>query len=184
MRGPDENHIGYEFARNFVILFLNSVAARIPFHALRLFLYRRAIRVGAGSSILMRATIRGFRITMGEGCVINSGALLDGRGAALVLGNFVDVAPYVRIWTLDHDPNSSDHAARARPVTVGDYVWLSSGSTVLPGVSLGKGCIVAAGAVVTKDVAPWTIVAGIPARTIGQRRQDLIARRPYRPWFE
>jgi maltose O-acetyltransferase len=179
-----EKHCGYEFARNFIILFLNSIVARIPFHAIRLLFYRRAIRVGAGSSILMKATVRGFRITMGEGCVINSGAVLDGRGAALTLGDFVDVAPYVRIWTLDHDPNSSGHASRARPVIIGDYVWLASGSTVLPGVSLGQGCIVAAGAMVTRDVAPWTIVAGIPARPIGQRQEHPVPRRPYRPWFE
>jgi acetyltransferase-like isoleucine patch superfamily enzyme len=184
MRSPQEKRAGYEFARNFVILFLNSIAARIPFHVIRLFLYRRAFRVGMGSSILMKATIRGFRITIGEGCVINAGAVLDGRGAALILGDFVDVAPYVKIWTLDHDPNSSDHAARGRPVTVGDYVWLSSGATILPGVSLGKGAVVAAGAVVTKDVAPWMIVAGIPARAIGERQKNLVPRRPYRPWFE
>jgi acetyltransferase-like isoleucine patch superfamily enzyme len=184
MRSSEEKRVGYEFARNFGILFLNAIAARIPFHAIRLFLYRRVFRVGAGSSILMKATVRGFRITIGEGCVINSDVLLDGRGAALILGNFVDVAPYVKIWTLDHDPNSSNHAARARPVTVGDYVWLSSGATILPGVSLGKGCVVAAGAVVTKDVAPWTIVAGIPARAIGQRQKNVIPRLPYRPWFE
>jgi len=184
MRTPGEKRAGYEFARNFVILFLNAAAARIPFHAIRLFLYRRAFRVGTGSSILMNTTIRGFRISIGQGCVINSGVTLDGRGAALTLGDFVDVAPYVRIWTLDHDPDSPDHVARARPVTVEDYVWLASGATVLPGVTLGRGCIVAAGAVVTKDVAPWTIVAGIPARAIGERQQHLVPRKPYSPWFE
>ena len=184
MLSPEKPAAGYEFVRNLAILFLNALVAKIPFHALRLFFYRRAIRVGAGSSILMNVTIRGFRITVGKGCVINSGTILDGRGAALVLGDFVDIAPYVRIWTLDHDPNSSDHAARARSVIVGDYVWLSSGSTVLPGVTLGKGCVVAAGAMVTRDVAPWTIVAGVPARAIGQRSQNLVPRRDYRPWFE
>lgn len=184
MSGAGKSSIGYEFARNFVIFFLNSIAARIPFHAARLFFYRRIIRVGPGSSILMKATIRGFRIKIGNGCVINSDALLDGRGAELVLGNFVDVAPYVRIWTLDHDPYSPDHAARARPVIVGDYAWLSSGSTVLPGVTLGEGCVVAAGAVVTHDVSPWTIVAGVPAQLVGERQRNPVPRRPYRPWFE
>lgn len=184
MRAPKRRRVHSEFVRNFLILFLNSIVARIPFHAIRLFLYRRVFRVGAGSSILMKATVRGFRITIGKGCVINSGVLLDGRGGTLILGDFVDVAPYVKIWTLDHDPNSSDHAARARSVTVGDYVWLSSNSTILPGVSLGKGCVVASGAVVTKDVPPWAIVAGVPARVIGQRHQEMVPRRPYRPWFE
>ncbi len=179
-----KNNIGYDFFRNLLIFFLNSFVARIPFHAARLFLYRRIIHVGTGSSILMNTTIRGYRITIGKGCVINSGAVLDGRGASLSLGDFVDVSPYARIWTLDHDPNSPDHAARARPVCIEDYVWLSSGSTVLPGVTLGEGCIVAAGAVVTRDVSPWTIVAGVPARPIGERQRNLVPRKPYRPWFE
>ena len=175
----------YEFTRNLCIFFLNSVAASIPFHAMRLFFIpARSSGSGTGSSILMKVRIRGFRITIGNGCVINTGVVLDGRGAALILGDYVDVSPDVRIWTLDHDPNSNDHAARARPVTVGDYAWLSSGSTILPGVNLGKGCVVASGAIVTRDVAPWTIVAGIPARPIGERRQDLLPRRIYRPWFE
>jgi acetyltransferase-like isoleucine patch superfamily enzyme len=184
MNDTQKGKIWYGFVRNLVILILNSIAARIPFHVARLFLYRRAIRVGTGSSILMRATLRGFRITIGKGCVINSGAVLDGRGAALLLGDFVDVAPYVRIWTMDHDPNSPDHAARARPVIIEDYVWLCSGATILPGVTLGRGCIVAAGAVVTRDVAPLTIVAGVPARMIGERQQHFVPRLPYRPWFE
>lgn len=184
MRNSGVNKFAYEFSRNFVIWFLNSIISNIPFHAIRLLFYRRVIDIGPESSILMNATIRGFRITIGQGCVINSGVLLDGRGAELVLGNFVDVAPQVKIWTLDHDPNSPDHAARARPVHIGDYAWLSSGSTILPGITLGNGCVVAAGAVVTKDVAPWDIVAGIPARTIGQRQANQVPRRPYRPWFE
>ena len=58
----------------------------------------------------------------------------------MILVILLDIVPYARIWTLDHDPNSPDHAARARPVIVGDYAWLSSGSTILPGVTLGKGC--------------------------------------------
>jgi acetyltransferase-like isoleucine patch superfamily enzyme len=179
-----QRSIAYEFSRNLIILFLNSIIARIPFHGLRLIAYRCCIKIGAGSSILMNVTIRGFRIHIGKRSVVNSGAVLDGRGAPLVIGDFVDVAPYVKIWTLDHDPRSPDHASRARAVVIEDYVWLSSGSTILPGVKIGRGSVVAAGAVVTKDVPPWTIVAGVPARAIGQREKNLLPRQPYRPWFE
>ena len=184
LSGTRNNIVGYELTRNFVVFLLNTIVARIPFHAIRLFFYRRIIRVGRNSSILMKVRIRGLRIIIGNGCVINSGAVLDGRGAELVLGDFVDVSPDVRVWTLDHDPNSPNHAARSRPVYIGDYAWLSSGSIILPGVTLGRGCIVAAGAVVTHDVLPWTIVAGVPARPIGQRRTNLVPRPSYRPWFE
>ena len=112
MNTPARKNIGYEFSRNLVIFFLNSTAARIPFHAVRLFLYRRIITVGAGSSILMKATIRGFRITIGKGCVINSGVVLDGRGAELVWGISSMLLPYVRIgpWITILTPLNTRHA--------------------------------------------------------------------------
>ena len=57
------------------------------------------------------------------------------------------------------------------PVTIGDDVWIGFGACVLPGVSVGRGSIVAAGAVVTKDVPDWTIVGGVPAKVIGSRNR-------------
>ena len=57
------------------------------------------------------------------------------------------------------------------PVTIGDYAWLGANSVVLPGVTVGMGAIVAAGAVVTKDVPPYKIVGGVPAKVIGTREQ-------------
>ena len=58
-------------------------------------------------------------------------------------------------------------------VTISDYAWLSSRTTILPGVTIGEGAVVAAGAVVTKDVADHAIVAGVPARVIGTRTANL-----------
>lgn len=59
-----------------------------------------------------------------------------------------------------------------RPVTIGNYVWMGFGVTVLPGVSIGDGCIIGAGSVVTKDISPYSIVAGNPARVIRERSHD------------
>jgi acetyltransferase-like isoleucine patch superfamily enzyme len=61
-------------------------------------------------------------------------------------------------------------------VIIEDYVWLCFRSIILPGVKLGKGCVVASGAVVTKDVPPFTVVAGVPARVVGTRNQSLTYR--------
>ena len=78
-----------------------------------------------------------------------------------------------------HDVQSRDFAASCLPIIVGDYAWICIHATVLGGVKIGEGAVVAAGAVVTRDVDPYTIVAGVPARKIGDRSLNL----DYRPIF-
>lgn len=79
----------------------------------------------------------------------------------------------VSIWTMQHDVNDSDFAAVVGTVVIEDYVWLGNKVTVLPGVTIAKGCVVAAGAVVTKDTEEYGIYAGIPAKRVGERSRDL-----------
>ena len=122
------------------------------------------------------------RIVIGKNSVINNGCLLDGRGG-LEIGENVNVAFDVHIYTMAHDYNDPHFAGVFAPVRIDDYAWLSSRSTVLPGVTVGRGAVVAAGAVVTKDVAPRAVVAGVPARTIDHRNDDLDYQLDfYRPW--
>jgi maltose O-acetyltransferase len=68
---------------------------------------------------------------------------------------------------------SPDFAGRTAPVVIEDFAWLGSRAMVLPGVTVGKGAVVAAGAVVTRDVPPYAIVGGVPARVIGERERGL-----------
>ncbi|WP_425562996.1 DapH/DapD/GlmU-related protein [Mucilaginibacter gynuensis] len=77
------------------------------------------------------------------------------------------------IWTLHHDYNTTDFAQVGKTVVIEDYAWLCSRSVILPGVTIGKGAVVAAGAVVTRDVQPYTVVGGIPAKPIAKRMEDL-----------
>ena len=69
------------------------------------------------------------------------------------------------------------HLSVAKPVTIGNDVWIGGNVTILPGVTIGNNVIVAAGAVVTKDVPPYTIVGGLPARTIRRRYDEETAAR-------
>ena len=110
-----------------------------------------------------------YRISIGSFTRINKKVLLDGRGSSLVIGNNVDIAQEVNIWTLQHDYNDPYYSAVGKPVIVEDYVWIASRATILPGVTIGRGAVVASCAVVTKDVPPLSVVAGVPARIIGKR---------------
>ena len=158
-----------------LLYFTNRLVAGIPFHFLRLSYYRYCLgfEIATGSHIFMDAwfdTNKHFK--MGTNSVINQKCRLDNRGN-ITIGDNVAISSEVCILTADHDPQSSDFAGRARSVNIEDYVFIGTRAMILPGVTLGKGCVVAAGAVVTKNVAPFTIVAGVPAKPIGSRCSEL-----------
>jgi maltose O-acetyltransferase len=157
----------------------------IPFHALRLFFIRRRLKgLGKDSSFLMGLELRdGRNVTVGNGVVVNARVLLDGRGGQLTIGDHVDIGQETNIWTLEHDPHDDNHRAIGADVAIEDHVWIASRVTILPGVRIGRGAVVASGAVVTKDVPPMAIVGGIPAKVIGERRSGLKYQLHYKPWF-
>lgn len=109
-------------------------------------------------------------ITLGEGCSIGTRVLLDGR-QGLTAGKSVVFGYECIIWTLNHDYNDINFQTKGGPVTIGDYAWICSRSIVLPGINIGEGAVVASGAIVTKDVPPYAIVAGIPAKIVGEREK-------------
>lgn len=92
----------------------------------------------------------------------------------VIIGNNVDIAQDTNIWIEQHDYNSPTYKSVCKEVIIEDYVWLASRVTVLPGVHIGRGAVVASGAVVTKDVPPLAIVAGIPAKIIGYRKEEAL----------
>jgi len=157
------------------ILFLVlRLAGYIPSNHLRLLAYRMVgMRIGRGSHIYMGAEIRSpHLIRIGTGSSIGHRAILDGRGS-LAIGSNVNLSTGVWVWTMDHDPRSPTFDSRKAAVVIGDFVWLSCRVVVLPGVTIGEGAVAAAGAVVTRDVSPYTIVGGVPAIPIGERPRGL-----------
>ena len=125
-------------------------------------------------------------ISVGDRTIIGMWSSLDGR-KGISIGNNVNVSSEVAIWTLQHDHRDPEFGNVGGPVVVQDFAWLSFRSTILPGVTIGEGAVVAAGSVVTKDVAPYTIVGGVPAKVIGERNRDLTYNwteaRSGAPWF-
>jgi maltose O-acetyltransferase len=164
----------------------NRFLMHVPSCHFRLFFLRlRVAQLGRGVGLLMGVELRnGRNVFIGDRVVINRGVLLDGRGGRLVIGNDVDIAQETNIWTLEHDVHSDSHADKGGDVTIEEHAWIASRVTILPGVRIGRGAVVASNSVVTKDVPPMTIVAGIPAKVIGLRRSRLNYRLHFRPWFE
>jgi len=165
----------------------------LPSHHLRRFFYRvTGMTIGSGSTIHMMARIYDPRhISIGEDTIIGEKATLDGRRqlpnstGGLTIGNHVDIASEVMVWTSQHDIHSPSFSAVEAPVTIEDYVFIGPRAIILPGVTIGTGAIVAAGAVVTKDVEPFSVVGGVPATEISKRRNiDPSYRLGRARWFQ
>ncbi len=152
-------------------LLLVTWAGLVPSHLFRLLIYKMAgMKIGKDSRIHIGA--RFFypaNIQIGQGSILGDNIFLDGRDK-LAIGNHVDIASNVMIYNSEHDINSEDFHAISGPVEIGDYVFIGPRATILPGVRIGKGAVVAAGAVVTKDVGEFQIVGGVPAEVIGERK--------------
>lgn len=114
----------------------------------------------------------GKNITLGKRVFINSGCRFQDQGG-ITIGDDVLLGHNVVLATLNHDPVVARRASMLpAPIVIGDKVWIGANATVLPGVTIGKGAIVAAGAVVHRDVPPFTVVGGVPARILRELSQE------------
>lgn len=108
----------------------------------------------------------GYNIHFGERNHINLGCyFMD--GAPITLGDDEFIGPYCGFYTANHHP---DHEIRnqgiekALPITIGSHCWFGANVTIMPGVTIGEGCIIAAGAVVASDIPAYSLAAGVPAK--------------------
>lgn len=183
-------------------VFLCTLAGLIPSHTIRLFLYRHLFRVKVGGETHIHWLARFNQpsgVEIGDNCIIGNDAFLDGRfkrnwppnaskfqkmqlyakefinntNRPLKIGNNVSIAGEVRIFTMEHDINSPDFEEIGAPVVIDDYVIIGTRVTILPGTHIGKGAVIASGAVVTRDVPPFDVVGGIPAQFIKERTRNL-----------
>lgn len=107
-------------------------------------------------------------VSFGADCMINDGCRFD-TAAPIVVGDNVYLGHDVALITATHDVGTAHrraHSFVARPITIGDGSWIGARAVLMPGITVGRGAIVAAGAVVTKPVADGTVVGGVPARVI------------------
>jgi acetyltransferase-like isoleucine patch superfamily enzyme len=121
-----------------------------------------------------------YGIDAGKNLHVSAGAVLYGRGG-LKIGDDVMIGHYATIYSSQHqwdrDPSLPmiHQGHRSAPVTIGDDVWIGAHVVVLPGVSIATGTVVAAGSVVNRDTTPYSIVAGAPAKQVGERPRPPLA---------
>lgn len=160
----------YNYYVDFKIYILELVGW-IPSHIIRNNIFRLAgVKIGGGSTI--HAGCRFYQpagVKIGKDSSVGDRCFLDGR-AALIIGSHTSIASQVLIYNSEHDINDEWFSPREEPVRIGDYVFIGPRAIILSGVTIGNGAVVAAGAVVVKDVPPRTIVGGVPAREIGERK--------------
>lgn len=159
--------------------------AYIPSFHIRHWYYRNIMRypLGRDSSVHMGVFFTGQHIEIGDNVVINRRVYMDGR-IGIVIKNNVSISPEVYIVSMEHDPNDPNFATRGGVVQIDDHVWIGARATLLPGIHIGEGAVIGACSVVTRDVEPYTIVAGVPARPVGERARKIDYLCKYFPWFD
>lgn len=174
--------------RTFAVRVLNYVTnawiSRLPSFALRRLWYARVLGVSFGEHAGIHrgcyvwfygpGQMRRGGLSLGAYTRVNRDCCLDARGS-LRIGDNVSISPEVAILTASHRVDDPSFRVETRPVVIEDHVWVGTRALILPGVTLGRGSVVAAGAVVTRDVPPLAIVAGVPAREVGRRPAEAAA---------
>lgn len=129
------------------------------------------VRIGEGCHV----TASGGSLSMGRNTALSPGVHVSADGGSIVMGAHVAVGPYTVIRAANHRYDRLDvpimvqgHVAGS--IVIEDDVWIAANCTITPNVRIGQGAIVGAGAVVTKDIAAYSIVAGVPAAVIGHRK--------------
>ena len=159
-----------------------------PSYKLRHFALRRflGVAIGKDSSIhygcFITGSEHGSLIKIGDNSVVNRFTYLDGR-FPLKIGNNVNISHYTIIQTLGHDPDASDFRGVPGNVVIGDHVWIGTRAMILPGVTIGEGAVIGAGSVVTKDIPPYSIAVGSPAKVVRERNRNLDYKTKYFPVF-
>jgi putative colanic acid biosynthesis acetyltransferase WcaF len=163
----------------------NLAVSGIPFHLVRTtYLQVCGMKIGRKATVMRGLTVvRPDRIKIGDQSIVGVQCFLGGE-AGITIGSTVNISSFVVMLGGRHDVNDPTFASIPEPIVIEDYVWIATRATIVGGVHIGRGAVVATGAVVTKDVAPYDIVGGVPAKKIGERDPNACKYEfNYHPWF-
>lgn len=160
------------------MFFLFKITGYIPLHFVRKFFYRFIFHIRIGRNVVIYYGLETrcpWNIEIGDGSIIGDRCILDAR-YGIKVGNNVNISSGVWMWSLQHDVNSATFSSDGQGgmITIGDRAWVSSRVNILPGIKVAEGCVVACGAVVTRDCSDdYSVYGGIPAKKIGSRNPKL-----------
>jgi acetyltransferase-like isoleucine patch superfamily enzyme len=159
----------YTYAYNL----LYGLLELLPQFVRRIFFKAMFRRLGAAGLVDYKTYFRyPSKMSIGDHSYINHGCCFYGsslKGVEIVIGNDVALGPHVKIFTATHDYSTYDLKDTAASVRVEDNAWVGGGTIILPGVTIGRGAVIGAGSVVTKDVPPFSVAVGNPARVVRER---------------
>lgn len=171
----------------------NHIINHIPSYTIRHVWYRRILKwhIEPGVAIFMGQHVQlssirnnGAKVSIGRGTVINWDCMLYTTGG-LSIGENVSISAGVWLVTGTHDMNDPLFPATYKPITIGNHAWIGMRATILGGITIGEGAVVMSGAMVTRDVPPFAVVGGVPAKILGERSlQNPSYSLGYRPLFE
>lgn len=177
--GPRSSAAARYVAARLINYTTNHVISQIPSYAVRHLWYRRVVGIsmGAGSSVQMDChvsfygpgQVRRTGVRLGRRVHINRGCELGAQGA-LTIGDDASISSEVVLLTGGRHYDAPGFHGYALPIVIGEKAYIGMRAIVMPGVTVGRGAVVAAGSVVTRDVPPMAIVAGWPARVVGERQ--------------
>jgi maltose O-acetyltransferase len=155
----------------------NHVISHLPSYTLRHAWYRHVLgwQIASDARILMGQHLQTggarsgrHKVSIGKGSVINDHCRMHINGG-ITIGERVSISAGTWLLTGGHDMNDTQFTTIYRPISIGNAVWIGARATILAGVTIGDGAVVMAGAVVSRDVPPYTVVGGVPAKVIKQR---------------
>jgi len=169
--------MGVRYEIDAIIRQIISLFPTSPFGIwLRRSYYKKRLREGGeGLTIFSNVTlVCPDLIKMGKNVHINYGCFIDASQGEIEIGNNVLIGPYCVLRAANHifsDPNISilEQGHESGKIIIEDDVWLGAHVTIVPNVKIGRGSVIGAGAVVTKDIEPFSIAVGVPAKKIGTR---------------
>ena len=165
----------------------NHIIAHIPIARFRWLWYTLIMRMDINWRAYIHMNVYMYPIwqgvlKVGKYTAINRGVILDGRGG-LYIGDNVNISAEAAIYTGGHMINDKNFAYYDKPVYIGHHVWIGTRAMIMPGVNIGEGAVIMPAAVVTKDVAPYTVVGGVTAREICKRRAPMNYDMTWRGYF-
>lgn len=172
------------FIFDLVYYLYNYFVSYIPFYTIRHLFLKHFLRIQfeENTSFHLGVFFVGRYLKIGKGTIINRNCMIDSR-SGVEIGNDVSISPDVHLISGSHAINSVSFEYKGAKIIIDDNVFIGSRATILQGVKIGKGAVVSAGAVVVKDVMPFEIVGGMPAKRIGERMKTINYKLDYRPWF-